>query len=844
MQRFTFNAFGDAAWTILLVSAALAAVICIVLLYRYERRLVQRRLGWTLISLRLAAVASVFLVLLEPVLTWTIDNTRTGRVLIAVDVSESMSTADKQAVKAERFRWLRALDLIGNNAVDAQLDRWQEAFDRNEEPEWATDEEARDPQERLELAAVRRQQIEELMQGVERLPRKEIARRIISAGPRALQTELKGLALTELRVFAGASEPVDEQTLAAQIDTPDKPLRTDMSDLFAGMSPAASTSEAPLAGIILFTDGRDNAAIDAERLLARVRSLPAPVYPVMMGSEQRPRDLAIGELESPEMVYQNDAAVLKAQLRTPGFEGSALTVTLELVDRPESRQTQTVTATGRSVSVEFPLDATALGRHRYVLRILPQPGETREDNNERLLTLNVVDDSAKVLLVEGAARWEFRFLDNALIRDPRVHVDQVLFQQPYLGVLPETFFPQTLAVPDDPAPASESPFSEYDVVIIGDVSPSDLPASAWAALEQFVRDEGGTLVLTAGKQHFPQRFDSPVVARLLPIEKPRVVEDAAPHQVAPPAARGFHLMLTPEGARQDFLQFDSDPQTNATIWNALPGHAWGLTGRVKPSATVFAARRNDNEQRGLEFDRNHAVIAHQHAGAGQVLWIGIDSTWRWRHRVGDQYHHRFWGQLVRWAAKFRASAGNEHVRFGPDRPEITVGEPALFRARWNPSFLNQFPNLKAQAAIYHVEDGPEVAPLRKIALDPSDRARFIHEGQATALEPGEYRVELQVENADMGEDTVAAELIVVEKMTSELAELSADRGLLEQIAQATGGRLFLPDEVHEIPELFANVTQHESTRGEVPLWSHWIVLAVCFTLLTIEWVLRKINGLP
>ncbi|MGD9854327.1 MAG: hypothetical protein AB7U20_05185 [Planctomycetaceae bacterium] len=844
MRRFTFNAFGDSGWPVMLVLVAGAAAVCIVLLYRYERRLVPRRLGLTLLSLRLAVVGTVFLTLLEPVLTWTIDRTRTGRVLIAVDVSDSMATADKQADKSERLRWLRALKLIGNDAINPRLDRWQEAFDNNREPEWVDPEETADPVERAELARVRRQQLDELMHGIEELTRREIARRLIDSGPDALRKRVEKLAVTELQVFAGQAVTADAESLTRLVSHPDESLRPGVSDLYTGITPAASSAEAPLTGVVLFTDGRDNAALDAEQLLTRVRGLPVPVYPVLMGSQQRPRDLAVGELEYPEMVYQNDAALLKAQVRTPGFAGGELTVTLQPVDRPDQAQSRTINAADRSVDVEFPLDATELGRRRYVLRIEPQPGETRADNNEKAFVVNVVDDKSYVLVLDGAARWEFRFLDNALTRDPRVKVDRVVFQQPSLGVLPETFFPQTLNLPENAETAAESPFADYDAIVIGDVPPAYLPERVWALLDRFVRDQGGTLVLTAGKDHFPRAYTSQTVRRLLPVEQPRVLEDSGPQQSGPPLTRGFHLLLTPEGFRQEFLQFAADAPTNIGIWNALPGHAWGLPGRAKPEATVFAALRDEAGRGGLDFERGNALIAHQHTGAGQVLWIGIDSTWRWRHRVGDQYHHRFWGQIARWAAKFKASAGNEHCRFGPERTEIAAGEDVLLRAIWNQRFLNAFPNLKAKAVLTAADAGDGAEPVATVKLEPVDSWPLVHEGKVSALKTGEYRVELQVEDADLGDEPVSAELIVSAPGTSELAELSADRNLLEQIAEATGGRLFLPDEVDKIPELFAGVTEHGSSREEIALWDHWLMLALCFGLLTTEWVLRKLNGLP
>ena len=45
----------------------------------------------------------------------------------------------------------------------------------------------------------------------------------------------------------------------------------------------------------------------------------------------------------------------------------------------------------------------------------------------------MADDKARVLLVDGEARWEFQYLRNALVRDPRVTVDAVVFHQPALS---------------------------------------------------------------------------------------------------------------------------------------------------------------------------------------------------------------------------------------------------------------------------------------------------------------------------------------------------------------------------------------------------------------------------
>lgn len=103
---------------------------------------------------------------------------------------------------------------------------------------------------------------------------------------------------------------------------------------------------------------------------------------------------------------------------------------------------------------------------------------------------------------------------------------------------------------------------------------------------------------------------------------------------------------------------------------------------------------------------------------------------------------------------------------------------------------------------------------------------------------------LVVEEADLGPDEIAASLYVHPKYTPELADLSAHRQLLGQIAEAGGGRLFDPDELDELPAQFQQTVERTTIRREEVLWDRWYTIAVFFALLAAEWLVRKLNGLP
>ena len=692
---------------------------------------------------------------------------------------------------------------------------------------------------------MRKANVEQVIEAVRALPRREIARRLLTSTSQPLLAQLNEIGAVEIRAFAAQVETLDESLLGESLSGPIPSLVPQQSNLSIATDVAVADDSSKVMGVVMLTDGRHNAGQNPLEAAAKLGTLNTPLIPVMIGSELRPKDISIISLEHPQIVFQKDTPVVKARLAADGFRNEELTVTLEHADGTEESRVVRVPADSAGapfVDVDFPLNAEKIGRDEYVLRTAVQAGETREDNNQRSFAVQIVDDQSHVLLVEGEARWEFRFIDNALSRDERIDLKQVVFNQPHIGVLPTTFFSKRLQLPGSPDEVATSQLSELDLMVMGDVSPTNVNGDAWKVIDEFVREQGGTLVLLAGKSHFPTRHRSEEMRQLFPVTNLREINLTQADSTLSPVERGFRLQLTPDADRHAMFQFDTDVVENRRIWSQLPGHLWGLSGTARPGATVLAVARRTDEP-SLQFERDNAMIVHQYYGFGQVLWIGIDSTWRWRHRVGDQYHHRFWAQLARWAARNKASAGNDFVRLLLPNSQLTLGEDAVFEARWQKRFLDLNPELKAAIEIYRESDVPGEKPFSRVDLTPVDGSPLLFQARAVGLPSGTWTAKLAVENANLG-DEVSTSLYVSDPLTGELSDLSANRDLLTQLAETSGGELVMPDEIHRIAELLKPPEESSQTREETTLWDHWIFLLLFFGLLTSEWVVRKLNGLP
>jgi hypothetical protein len=487
----------------------------------------------------------------------------------------------------------------------------------------------------------------------------------------------------------------------------------------------------------------------------------------------------------------------------------------------------------------------------------PSVKETRLDNNRLATTISVADDRAKVLLVDGEARWELHYLATALQRDRLIDLKTVVFEQPRLDQRLSGPELEALGSPAQEWPAGPDALSSYQAIVLGDVSPEKLTLAERQRLERYVADGGGTLIVLAGKRFMPLAYpdalpsgETDPLRRLLPIESPRVL---SPED-------GFPLTLTRAGKETRFMELDPERDDNEALWAGNPRPwAWAIAAKAKPGATPLAGWLDPAEE-GLkpsEREKHNAVVVRHNYGFGRVLFVGIDSTWRWRYKVGDLYHHRFWGQVLRWAAADKPlSTGNAFVRFGTPQPVFRPGEVVEIVGRLNDNLGVLKPDLLAGARIIRLPDEPGGAE-KAVALVPLTRRPAqprVLEGKVRDLPGGRYAIELAIPDladklmgpAENGKNAapLRAVFTMLPPESKEMIDLETNWALLDDLAIQSGGKVFTPQTAAELRNLLVKQSVPNVEHHEQRLWQWWGLLAVVVILLTLEWAGRKLAGLP
>ena len=413
------------------------------------------------------------------------------------------------------------------------------------------------------------------------------------------------------------------------------------------------------AGIVLASDGDWNEGPPPVQAAARLRIKGVPVFAVPVGSPTRLPDV---ELLSPR----------RADVRR-GRQVGAHSVHDRKLAAPRIRRHASLlrSSDGDELTKEVriaPMSRTsdwlvwkprATGNFTLTLEVPKHRDETLTDNNRMTAPISIREEKLRVLVVESYPRWEYRYLRNALSRDPGVEVSCLLFHPGLtkVGGGNKDYIKQF--------PAGLDELSRYDVVFLGDVGVGDgqLTAEQCRLLKGLVEFQASGLVFMPGMAGATScRCWTPSWATCA-----RCVLDSGQ-----PGGWGSrtpnHFELTESGRASLLTKLADTQDDNAEVWEGLPGFQWyAPVLRAKAGSEVLAVHKDAAN----EFGRL-PLLATRTFGAGKVLFMGTDGAWRWRKGVEDKYHYRFWGQVVRWMAYQRNMAKGETMRlyYVPDQPRM------------------------------------------------------------------------------------------------------------------------------------------------------------------------------
>jgi hypothetical protein len=574
-----------------------------------------------------------------------------------------------------------------------------------------------------------------------------------------------------------------------------------------------------LRGIVLASDGDWNEGSPPVQAAARLRMRSVPIFAVPVGSRTRLPDVELLSLDLPTFGIAGKAVRIPFSIESSLPRDYLTTVSARASDGEEVSKEVRVAAMTRTSDYLVWRPKTT-GDFTLTVTVPKHAAETLADNNKLTAPISIREEKLRVLVVESYPRWEYRYLRNALSRDPGVELSCLLFHPGLskVGGGNKDYIKQF--------PSGRDELTKFDVVFLGDVGLEDnqLTTEQCRLLKGLVEHQASGLVFMPGWQGRQFSLLGTELADLYPV----LMDQGQPNGWGSRTAN--HFELTEVGRRSHLTKLADTEDDNAEVWEGLPGFQWyAPVLRAKAGSEVLCVHKDASN----EFGRLPLLVTRT-MGAGKVLFMGTDGAWRWRKGVEDKYHYRFWGQVVRWMAYQRNMAKGETMRlyYVPDQPKLhqTVA-------------LHTNVMDKTGEPLH----GGEVTARITAPSGKSELVRFTSagdewgefSGRFMAEEAGTHRVSLFCKETGA---TLDASFFVQGAAIEPMGK-PARPEVMEELARVTGGKVLGAGKLDQVVEALAALPDPPPLVHRLPLWCHPVVAAILVTLLGAFWVGRKVIGL-
>jgi len=745
-----------------------------------------------LMVLRVAVIGFIVLLLLRPVLVAEFHGERPQGTVVLLDNSQSLKQADRRVAAADKLRVAIAQGLVPATTA-------------------ITDSKA--------LADIPAKTLA-------RPERAEVVKLVLTNGDLKLLDSLQrhgpsrhytfGQQLRRVKDDPGAVPTPAVDRLLADFQAADArtALADSINDILLG-------KDGDLPGaIVVITDGNDNASkLPLDEVAIECARLKVPLHIYGVGTAEG-GTLLFKDVLAPETIFYEDTVSVPVRWRSRGLKQGTAVITLKMGDK--------VVAT-RELPVREGED------FRETLTFTPQKkGDEREEKSNLTATIQlkgnddykdeitrpvqVIDRKVKVLVVENTPRWEFKFLMPALLRDRRVEASFILINSDErLAAAGPPFLPAF--------PARDKLFA-YDLLILGDIPATWFDTDRVNAIQDFVK-EGGGLVMIAGHNHAPASFSTTTLAEVLPVEflptKHTIDPEARPQAWQP--------VLTTAGERADMMMLADTAEDNVKTWKALPGWYWHYpVTKLRPGATALLVHPTAKAA-----DQPMPLVATHYYGKGQVVFMGVEETWRWRANAMDKFFPRFWGQVIYQLGLPHLLGNAKRTQVALEQAEAILGNTGYVRVKL---FDAEFRPLK---------DDKVTANLEYLDSKGADRSRQVTL-DAVPGQPGEYRAPLAFDAAGRyelrvnGPEPTVLPYRVNLPPRHEQEALGLAEDSLKQAAKISGGKFYREEDLHRLSADMETKRVGFTQRQEILLWGP-LAMTLFVLLITAEWLVRKFSNL-
>jgi hypothetical protein len=560
-----------------------------------------------------------------------------------------------------------------------------------------------------------------------------------------------------------------------------------------------------LAAVALVSDG---IITEGNNPINTIEQLSVPVFTALVGDTATPRDVVLEDVIFNELSYLNTETPITLSIRSRNLADQTLTASITQGGRVLASQPVALSAAnGHRAEARFFVRLTTPGLQAFEAHVQEVPGEANLRNNHRQFFINVLENRVKIALFAGAPHPDVGALNRAFGSDPRYELAQFVRYS-------ETDF---YTSPDS------RPLREFDLVILHNypATPADKPIMQ--------------RILAEAEQRRLPLFHIVGTGTQLGVE-PRLQEFMAlgTTRYTTQAAEAF-LYTTPDYRDHSSFRAANEAHFNTWLETAPPLLRNESDWTPRPGATVFGKAKIRN------IAMQYPLLAVQERDGRKNAVLTAEGLWRYRMHafavaeeftLFDDWLHN----LTQWLT---VREDRRRFRCYPLKPQFAGDERVQFRGQVYDESYNPMAGAEVKLTVTDPEGRTTDYYLREntpgaYTTELPHLAEGVYKYRAVGTKNGR-----QV-GTDAGEFSVGSSAV-------EFVNLQADAELMRQLALRTGGTARTARQLEALTQdILAQPTVRpvvNTKRATAPLHRFLLPLLVALCLLSVEWVLRKRNGL-
>ncbi len=580
-------------------------------------------------------------------------------------------------------------------------------------------------------------------------------------------------------------------------------------------------SDRPPRAVIALTDGVATEDADNARAISALAEHQVPFFGIGCGRETGSQVLALEHVVAPPLASPKQEFQVAARLRATGSLGLPGFDLLLLRDgRLAQKKTISPGPGARAWQESFSVTENDERFYRYTVQLVPpaDPAIKCPSTSGSAVVRVEGEKDFRVLFVQGALTWDYKFIRLALSGDRAVKLSGL--SRTASG---SAFFESSEDEKDlvGGFPKTGEELAKFRVVVLSNLRPGDLSPAQQELLACYCAQYGGGVLMIGGPDTFNASWQGSRLEQLLPVR-------FAPAGRRGPEGTSFRPQITSAALSHPVFQIGEGGNHRAA-WANLPTFSqYAVVDSVKPGAQVWAVYPSAGGR-----DSGPPLMACQRYGAGLSAVICVQNFWRWRLAKPSEPQHfdRFWQQLFRHLAEGSRElvaivVPDQRMQPGP-RIRLTV------RRRPDPRASQAAPQ-NYRVLVKDEKERPVADQAVELRPGASVEIAF------PAQRPGLYAASV----VDAAQGVLASRSLEISDVSAEFNNTARNMEALRQWAALSDGLAVRCEDCSDAGKLVREIkARAERPRQDVshrrPVGVNGWVLAMLAGCLCAEWSLRK-----